>query len=307
MSVIFSNQQVQEPPVACVLVAWNNWAHTEQCLRALMVQDYGRLLVIVVDNGSADESVTRIRAAYPSVICIEAGYNSGFAKACNTGARRGLDAGAEFIWFLNNDTEAPPDTVRKLVSKAISNPQIGLVGAVLFYMHQRTWVQAWGGGSVDLWSGFNHHFIAPASFGRNAYITFASALVRRQTFEDLGGLWEGLFLYFEDTDFSLRAVHAGWTLAVAEDTSIFHTENGSVASGQPRRRSRHPLLERIKTASAILFLRRHSRMPVVSIGIFLALRLGKRFALRDWPALRGVIDGVGDSWQHRLTPFRESA
>ncbi len=272
-----------------------------------MVQDYQRLLVIVVDNGSADSSVGRIRMAYPSVICIENGYNAGFAKASNIGARRGLGMGAEFIWFLNNDTEAPPDTVRKLVSKARRNPGVGIVGAVLFYMHERTEVQAWGGGAIDLWSGFNRHFTAPTVLGRNAYITFASALVRRQTFEGLGGLWEGLFLYFEDSDFSLRATQAGWALAVAEDTAILHAENGSVGLGGPRRRSRNPLLERIQTASGMLFLGRHGRVPLLSRGIFLALRVGKRVALRDWPALRGVMEGVGDWWRGRLTPFRESA
>jgi len=294
--------EVGEPMVACVLVTWNNWKHTQRCLAALAQQDFGNLLVIVVDNGSTDGSLHQLRSAYPAVICIENGYNVGFAKACNIGARRGIESGAEFLWFLNNDTEARPDTVGKLVAKAGSDAIVGIVGAVLLYMHDSAKVQAWGGGEINLWSGFNHHFAARSRFGRNAYITFASALVRRQTFEDLGGLWEGVFLYFEDSDFSLRATAAGWGLAVADDTAILHAESGSVD-----RRCRNPLLERIQTTSGILFLQRHGPVPAISVAIFVCLRVVKRVVLWDWPALRGVLRGVGDWWRGRITPFRLGA
>lgn len=296
-------RETREPRVACVLVTWNSWENTERCLRALVLQDYANLNVIVVDNGSTDGSVGRLRTAFPSVLRIENGANLGFAKACNAGARRGIEDGAEFVWFLNNDTEAPPTTARRLVAKAAVDPKLGIVGAVLMYAHDRATVQAWGGGTIDLWSGYNRHFTSAAVLGAGAYITFASALVRREVFVTLGGLWEELFLYFEDSDFSLRAVKAGWALGVAEDTAILHAEGGS----REGRRGRSPLMERIQTASGIRFLERHGRVPLVSIGNFLALRLGKRMVLRDWAALRGVMGGVADWWKGRVTPFREGA
>lgn len=292
-----------EPLVVCVLAAWNNWEHTERCLRALEVQAYARLQVIVVDNGSVDGSVGLLRSGYPSTICIENGNNLGFAKACNVGARRGIEMGAEFVWFLNNDTEPPPDTAGRLVEKAGSDTRLGVVGSVLFFLHDRTRVQAWGGGSIDLWSGFNRHFTSPRRFGAGTYITFASALVRREVFVSLNGLWEGLFLYFEDSDFCLRAREAGWGLGVAEGTAILHAEGGSSA-GRQRRSS---LMERIQTASGLRFLGRHGKVPGISIGIFLLLRLGKRIAMGDWAAFRGVLEGVGDWWKGRVTPFRAGA
>ena len=155
-----------EPLVACVLVSWNNWEHTERCLRALALQTYGQLQIIVVDNGSTDDSLIRIRSTYPSVLCIENGYNAGFAKACNVGARRAMESGAEFLWFLNNDTDAPPDTAQKLVSVALQDTTVGIVGAVLFYMHEPGSVQAWGGGEIDLWSGYNRHFTTPHALNK---------------------------------------------------------------------------------------------------------------------------------------------
>ena len=290
--------RLAEPVVACVLVSWNNWKHTERCLRALSQQTYGELQVIVVDNGSTDDSLLRIRSTFPSVLCIKNGYNSGFAKACNIGARRAIENGAELLWFLNNDTEAPPDTARKLVNVTKKDATIGVVGSVLFYMHEPRSVQAWGGGDINLWSGYNRHFIAPHDLEKNTYITFASAMVRRKTFEELGGLWEQLFMYFEDVDFSLRAREAGWSLAVAEDTAILHVENGSGS----RLRTRNPRMERIQMRSGLVFLRRHGKVPAIAMAVFLMLRVAKRIVLGDWQALWGVMEGIGDYLSGRMTP-----
>lgn len=295
-----SGTGAHEPLVACVLVTWNNWTHTRRCLAALQNQEYKNLLVIVVDNGSSDDSLIQLRSNYPLVLSIENGDNLGFSKACNIGARAAIERGAEFLWFLNNDTEAPPDTLRKLANQASHDAQTGIVGSVLFFLDEPSKVQAWGGGQIDLWSGYNRHFTRPRAFGRGTYVTFASALVRRQTFEALGGFWEGLFLYFEDSDFSLRAKQAGWTLAIAEDTAVLHAEGGSV-------HRRNPLLDRIQTRSGIAFLLRHGRVPWISAGVFVVLRLGRRIARRDWPGLRAVLQGVGDARHRRITPFREGA
>lgn len=289
------------PMVACVLVTWNNWEYTVRCLNALLQQSYARLVVVVVDNGSTDRTLEELRSRYPSVICIENGSNQGFAKACNTGARAGFDLGAELVWFLNNDTEAPPDTLTMLVEKMEGDPRLGVVGAVLFYMHEPHRVQAWGGGSIDLWSGYNHHFTCFSRLGPGSYVTFASALVRRQTFEELRGLWDEIFMYFEDSDFSLRATRAGWLMDVAENTAILHVESGSRPRGE--RRSRQ--LQRIETRSGVLFLRRHGRVPMLSAGIFLLLRLGHRILQGDWAGLRGVLAGARDGCRVPSPRIRE--
>jgi GT2 family glycosyltransferase len=294
-------RSTNEPLVACVLVTWNSWKQTDRCLRALFRQEYRKLEIIVVDNGSTDGTVQQLRSAYPSVICAENGYNAGFAKACNIGAGMGLERGAEYVWFLNNDTEAPPETLAKIVTRAEGGPRVGIVGAVLRYMHDPSRVQAWGGGSISLWSGYNRHNTRPAALGSNAYITFASALVRRQTFEQLGGLWEEIFLYFEDSDFSLRATRTGWLLEVAEDTAILHAEGGSRANESRK----SPLLQKIQTRSGVLFLRRHGRVPLISAAIFVALRLGKRMAQRDWDGLRGVLQGAAEGWRVRRSAIQQ--
>jgi GT2 family glycosyltransferase len=286
------------PLVACILVNWNNWQDTADCLAALAAQDYPALRVFVVDNGSSNDSLAQLRAAHSWATYIDNGYNAGFPKACNIGARHPEAAGAELVWMLNNDTVPPPDTLSRLVALAATNQNAGVIGAVLYYAHDPSRVQAWGGGSISRWTAYNRHFHAPVTLGADSYITFASALIRRETFNHLGGLFEGAFMYFEDSDFCLRARNAGWQLAVTPGTAILHKEGGSV-------KARPPLLDRIITVSGLIFLGRHAPLPFVARGLFLAARVGKRLVRRDWPGLRAVLLGFDDWRKGRVTPFTQ--
>ncbi len=281
---------MQNPTVACILVNWNNWRDTADCLTSLADQTYPNLRVLVVDNASTNDSIAQLRAAHPWATYIESPENLGFPRACNLGTRHPLAADAEFLWFLNNDTIAPPDTASKLLATALTSPNIGVTGAVLLYAHNPCQIQAWGGGQIDLWSAYNWHYTSPTPFGPNSYITFASALVRRECFDALGGLFEGVFMYFEDVDFCLRAQADGWQLAVAPHTAILHKEGGSSTG-------RNQSLERIVTLSGLTFLARHAPVPVISQAIFLFLRLAKRLARLDFPALRAVLQGINDFHQ----------
>jgi len=290
------------PTVACVLVNWNNWRDTSDCLASLARQVYPNLRVVVVDNASTNDSLAQLRAAHPpnasSLTYIANNENAGFPRACNLGARHPLAVDADFLWFLNNDTVAPPDTTSKLVASALENPNIGITGAVLYYAHNPSQIQAWGGGTISRWSAFNRHYVAPTPFGPGSYITFASALIRRDCFDQLGGLFEGVFMYFEDADFCLRAHQAGWQLAVAPETAILHKEGGTV-------KARAALLERIVTISGLTFLGRHAPIPAIAQFTFLMLRLAKRLLRGNWPSLGAVLQGANDWLHNRVTPFTE--
>src|SRR5580698_3397724 len=92
------------PLVCCVLVNWNGWQDTIDCLQSLALQDYQDLHVVVVDNSSTDDSVARIYESCPGIEVIEAAANQGFSAGCNLGIRRAFEINAKFVWLLNNDT-----------------------------------------------------------------------------------------------------------------------------------------------------------------------------------------------------------
>ena len=274
------------PGVCCVIVNWNGWLDTLDCLASLREQDYGNLQIIVVDNGSTDDSVQRIRSAFPEAKLIETGKNIGFPSGCNVGLRAALEGSAEFLWLLNNDTVCPPDTVRKLVQRAAASPKAGLVGTVLFYAHDPAKVQAWGGGRVVPWIGYTTHFEAPTAFGRNCYTTFASVLARRKMLEEIGLLYEGFFMYCDDSDLCLRMQKTKWKIVMAEDTAVLHKEGASTATSQK------PFMAKVTTVSCLRFIRRNSKAAFAGMPVYVILRLGNRLVHREWKGFRAVCEGV---------------
>ena len=288
-------EQSKARRVACVIVNWNGFADTDACLRSLARDVYPGLRVVVVDNGSTDGSLERLRERHAEVEFIANGMNAGFPRACNVGARWALAQGAELIWLLNNDTEVESGTTAKLVAEMEGDERVGVTGAVLYRMDDPGKVQAWGGGRVSRWTGYNTHFVDRTELerdgGRDAYITFACALIRRECFEELGGLFEGAFMYFEDSDFCLRAQAAGWRLRVAEGTRILHREGGAdTERGGAKGISVEK--DRVITRAGLMFLRRHSPMPWISYGIYLGLRVGRRLTRRDWRGVAAVWEGA---------------
>jgi GT2 family glycosyltransferase len=290
---------VSAPSVFCIVVNWNGVADTMACLATLMQQEYSALRVIVVDNGSSDDSVKRIRGEFPTVCVIEAGGNLGFARGTNVGIRRAMEEGAEFVWLLNNDTLSPPDTCTKLVAKAEREPGAAAVGSVLYYMHDPAKVQAWGGGDLAVWLGRSKHFYAPAKLGAKSYLTFASALIRREALLRVGVLYEGFFMYWDDADYALRLTEAGYGLVVAEDTAVLHKEGGSADR-------RSALIDRYSFAAGLHFLRRHAALPVVSMGIFLGAKLVKRVTRGEWKNAGAVFAAVRDYRKQRRNNYRET-
>lgn len=274
-----------DPLVYVILVNWNGWRDTLECLQSLEKLDYLNHRVLVVDNGSTDDSLVRLRSGNAGAELIENGENLGFAKACNVGIRKALAEGAEFVWRLDNDTVVEPDCLRALVERATQGGRIGAVGSVLYYMDHPNSVQAWAGGYINLWLGRSRHFTAPISENRLDFINGASMLVRREALDEVGLLDERYFVYFEDADFSIRLRRAGWRLAVAEKSLIWHKESSSMVKRSLRQ-------ETIFSTSGVRFLRSHAVIPWVSIGTFAGLRLMRRILRGDWARVRAVWNGL---------------
>ncbi|MGQ9671032.1 MAG: glycosyltransferase [Desulfosoma sp.] len=100
---------MSEPLIAIVVLNWNGKNDTLECLHSLSSANYRNCLSIIVDNGSTDDSVAAIRAAFPDVMIIETKKNLGYAGGNNVGIRQALKIKADYITVLNNDTVAAKD------------------------------------------------------------------------------------------------------------------------------------------------------------------------------------------------------
>jgi GT2 family glycosyltransferase len=260
---------------------WNGWPHTTSCLRSLQELDYDNHEVIVVDNGSTDDSVRRLRHEFPSTELIQTNKNLGFAGGCNVGIRRAFQKGARFVWLLNTDSIVDPQALDSLVKTANLDSRIAAVGSAIFCMDEPERLQAWGGGRVNFLLGRSRHFLQPVRDAELDYITGASILLRRAALESAGLLDEGFFFFWEDADLGFRLRKANWTLAVAAGSKIWHRESASL-------RGKGTLLDSHFNRAAIRFFHKHALIPQIPIYFGMTLRVLKRVLSGDWDRARAV-------------------
>jgi GT2 family glycosyltransferase/Flp pilus assembly protein TadD len=217
-----------EPTVSIVIPVFNRADLTHRCLEALAVSSRGCFEVIVVDNGSTDETPELLASFGTGLTVIRNAANDGFARACNAGARR---ARGTYVVFLNNDTVPQPGWLTALVAVAEADPDVGVVGARLLYPDGT--VQHAGIGftpdfePVHLHQGARGDAPAVVQDRDCEAVTGACLLLPRRFFLALGGFDEGYRMYFEDIDLCLRARSAGRRVRYAAGSVLIHLERGS--------------------------------------------------------------------------------
>ena len=265
--------------VCIVVLNWNGWQDTIGCVESLMRLDYANFCVLVVDNGSTDGSQLHLKTALPNTELLQTGANLGFGGGCNVGMRHALAAGADYVWLVNSDATVAPGALTALVQVAEKNPAVGAVGSVVLEAGSVDQVQLWGGGRVNLWLGRSSHCVSPGGID---FVSGASMLLRRAAIEGVGLFDDAnYFMYWEDTDLGFRLRKAGWQLAVAADSRLWHKESASLGFG-------NPVLDAYATRSCVRFLRRHAPMPGLSVALMLIRMLVKRVLVGRPDRLRAV-------------------
>lgn len=276
------------PAVAAVIPHLDRLADTAACCRALAAQTRPPAAILVVDNGSTAHAPEELAAACPDARILRLETNRGFAGGANAGIRAAL-ARPEigFVWVLNNDTVAAPDALEKLVSAAAGDSRAGLVGCPLLEGTAETGRRRVPPGKMlrGPWA----IPVFPKEGERPDYLSGACLLIRREVLDDVGEFDEGFFFFFEDADFSRRAVARGWRLAVAEDAQVEHRGSATI-------RRMGELQACAYRAGHVRFLRKHARHPLgAALPPFLA-RLALDALRRNGSALRGNWRGWRNGW-----------
>jgi GT2 family glycosyltransferase len=272
-------------PVWVVVINWNGSRRTARCLEFIRRLEYPALRVVVVDNGSTDGSVAELRLAFPEVAFRKLGWNRGFAAGANAGIREAREAGARYVWLVNNDADVEPRALSALVDLAESKPEVGAVGSVIVSPSDGQTVEVWGGGWVSCWLGRAAHLKAPFAARGHRYLVGASLLLRMEALDLLEPLDEGFFLYWEDVDLCVRLRSAGWCLAVAERSVVRHRAHGSLAASDPR-------FDFHYSVSAVRFFARHAAWPLVPIVIGAGARVAARVLRGEWRRACAVLHGT---------------
>ena len=279
--------------VAVVLLNFNGADDTLACLESLAALASAPGAVHVVDNASEDDSVERIRQAFPSVNISVNAANLGFGAGLNPVLETLLAGGREWIWLLNNDTRVAPGALEALLAQARAHPDAGAVGACIVDMDPPHAVQTWGGGRIGWWRGNSRHFTAPVADERLDYLTGAALLLRAGALRKIGLFDPQFFLYWEDADLCLRLRMAGWRLTVAPESVVRHRLSATIGEASPRK-------DELINASNFRFFRKHAPLggwPAIVIGV--AGRIGRRLLRGDLAATRAVWRGVISGFRGR--------
>jgi GT2 family glycosyltransferase len=301
--------------VDVVVVNWNGGALLRECLDSLReaAGDAPFFRVVVVDNASTDGSADALDAGAAPLVVIRNAQNRGFAAACNQGAAVGT---APYVLLLNPDAAVTREDLWRTLDflDAPAQRGIGVCGVRLvdeagaiarscarFPSPGRTW--AWMLGLDRVLPGrFSPHFMTEWDHATSRavdQVMGAFFLVRRPLWEELGGLDERFFVYYEEVDFCLRARARGAATYFYAGAAVRHVGCGTTDAIRATR-----LFYSMR--SRILYGFKH--FPVGAAWLHLAgalvveplSRIALSLARRDRSAVRETIEGTRRVW--RATP-----
>jgi N-acetylglucosaminyl-diphospho-decaprenol L-rhamnosyltransferase len=218
--------------LSIIIVNWNTRDLLDQCLRSIYGTSQDLIFeTLVVDNGSADDSLAMVRQHFPQVRLVENQANVGFARANNQGIR--LSRG-RYVLLLNSDTIVLPHALKEMVRFADACPDAGIVGCKLLN----------GDGSLqESWASFptfwsevlGRNFRARRLVGKMLltyevdWVGGACLLARRAAIDEVGLLDESYFMYSEETDWCFRMTQQGWKVYYLPDVEVVHLGGGSAS------------------------------------------------------------------------------
>ncbi len=219
-----------------VIPVMGHYELTSECLEHLARQSLEHR-VLVVDDGSPDDTVARLGDEWPGVRVLEMGSNQGYTRAVNRGVSA---AEGEVVVLLNNDVQLRPDFLELLTAPILSDPSVGSVASTMLRPDALTIDSVGVSADVTL-AGFARLQGAPASSADSPRPLLAgpegtAGAYRRSAWEQVGGLDENITAYMEILDLALRLRAAGWGAACAPLAVGIHL--GSATYGRRSARQR---------------------------------------------------------------------
>jgi GT2 family glycosyltransferase len=288
--------------VSAIVVNYRRPAMTCACLEALreaLSRVDGRSEVIVVDNGSKDDSIAVIRAAMPGATLLELSENRGFPTAASEAVRH---SSGEWVLLVNNDVIFEPDAVSELLTVGESAPDIGSVAAQMRFADAAV-INSAGIGVDRLGIAFDRLLGAPASASEDQPIDVfgacgGAALHRRQMLDDVGGMDETYFFALEDADLAWRARMRGWRCMYAPAAVVHHRHGATTAHGSDAKYF-HVGINRIRTLAKNADTRTLRRYGLMMIAYDVAYMAFAAVRDRTLAPIRGRIKGIREWSEYR--------
>lgn len=226
------------PSVAIIILNWNGKEDTYECLKSVQKLNYSNYQIIIVDNGSEDNSVLFFRQEFPDILMIENGTNLGYAGGNNPAIEMAIDKNFDYVLLLNNDAIVDPQLLNSFVDASKNNPLAGVFGAKIYHLNEplKIWFAGGkilpntldasheGGGEID--NNGSWEEIRPIDYACGCALFFKSDVVKT-----IGLLESKFFLMWEETDFCYRARRAGFECLFVPKALVWHKISASFKGG----------------------------------------------------------------------------
>jgi GT2 family glycosyltransferase len=215
--------------ISIIILNWNGLNDTLECLDSVKKIDYPNFNVIVVDNGSTDNSVEVIKKRFPDVALIATGRNLGFAEGNNVGVTYAMSKGADYILLLNNDTIVDAQLLSSLVEAAEQNPDAGIFGAKIYYYSEPDKIWYAGARWIKKTLNFEHIGWGEIDDGKCYdeiveidYACGCALFARVEMIKKIGLMEPRFFLTHEESDWCYQAIRAGHKTLFVPKAKVWH-------------------------------------------------------------------------------------
>jgi hypothetical protein len=227
-----------QPKIFVIILNWNGKEDTCQCLNSVQAIEYSNYEVVVVDNGSQDDSVCTFKDKFPKVFVLETGQNLGYAGGNNQGITYALEHGADHIFILNNDAIVDPNILNSFVEAIEKYPDAGILGAKIYQANEPNKIWFAGGTWLPEKAEFTHigwgHDDGPSwsQVQETDYACGCALFVKAEVFRKIGLLETKFFLTWEESDFCYRARRCGYKCLLVPNAHVWHKVSASFKGGE---------------------------------------------------------------------------
>jgi GT2 family glycosyltransferase len=227
--------------ISVIVPTHNTRELTLRCLESVAQTLAESLEIVVVDDGSGDNTVERVRVRFPAAKIVCRAPAGGFTAAANAGLR---ESSGDLMFLLNSDTEIAPDVIVQIRESFAANPRLGAAGAVLRFPDGRPqwsggqepgrlWIFALATGVTGLLAqlpGYRIvHPLEARERGPVQWVNGAAMVIRREAWLQAGELDERFRFYCQDLDYCLRLEDLGWSIATIPEARVLHHGGASIS------------------------------------------------------------------------------
>jgi GT2 family glycosyltransferase len=288
------------PDLLIIILNWNSPKDTRGCIESLLPQLNNHQEILIVDNGSSDDSVVSLHKSFPKIKIIENPRNLGFQGGMNVGIREAISQHAEQVMLLNCDTIASPDMLATLLASCPKDADV--ISPGIYYASRKNVLCSTGGRINPILLETLHQkpikdFQSPIQF---EFLPSHAWLIKTSIFSKVGLLDELFFpLYYDDLDFCLRLKQNSFRAYLIPGAKLYHNVSLSVGGrNSPKERF-------LMARNSGYYFRKHMKTwqaPVIFLfrfgsGLLWTLRL---LTSKNFSAIQHYWDGFVAGWFGKL-------